>query len=106
MDGVKKNIEDARRFPLGEADLAARELVDLLQPHCDRIEVAGSVLRRRFAVKDIEIVAIQKVRTVAERDLFGVAGTAEETPLLWEFLDGLAAKGDIAYEKRGPIYRQ
>lgn len=33
---------------------------DLLSPHCDRIEIAGSIRRKKPDVKDIEIVAIPK----------------------------------------------
>lgn len=32
----------------------------LLAPHCDRIEIAGSIRRKKPEVKDIEIVAIPK----------------------------------------------
>jgi len=45
---------------LSEADLLARRLLDLLKPHCDRIEVAGSIRRKKEDVKDIEIVCIPK----------------------------------------------
>ena len=52
--------------------LAAREAADVvlwhLTPYCDRIEIAGSVRRRKPDVGDIEVVAIPK--TVEDRDLF------------------------------------
>jgi len=32
----------------------------MLEPHCDRIEIAGSIRREKPEVKDIEIVAIPK----------------------------------------------
>lgn len=35
-----------------------------LEPHCDRIEIAGSIRRRKPEVGDIEIVAIPKVYDV------------------------------------------
>lgn len=38
----------------------ASEIKDLLEPHCLRIEIAGSIRRRRPEVKDIEIVCIPK----------------------------------------------
>ena len=40
-------------------DIATRTR-DLLAPHCDRIEIAGSIRRRKPDVGDIEIVAIPK----------------------------------------------
>ena len=42
----------------------AKRIADLtiaaLSPHCDRIEIAGSIRRKKSEVKDIEIVAIPK----------------------------------------------
>lgn len=38
----------------------AEKVKSLLAPHCERIEVAGSIRRKKANVKDIEIVAIPK----------------------------------------------
>ena len=38
----------------------AEKVKALLLPHCERIEIAGSVRRKKPNVKDIEIVAIPK----------------------------------------------
>jgi DNA polymerase/3'-5' exonuclease PolX len=38
----------------------AQHCVELLAPHCIRIEIAGSLRRKKAEVKDIEIVAIPK----------------------------------------------
>lgn len=38
----------------------AERVKALLAPHCDRIEIAGSIRRKKPRVKDIEIVAIPK----------------------------------------------
>jgi len=38
----------------------ALRVKDQLAPHCDRIEIAGSIRRKKPEVKDIEIVAIPK----------------------------------------------
>lgn len=38
----------------------ATKVKALLQPHCERIEIAGSIRRKKPEVKDIEIVAIPK----------------------------------------------
>lgn len=41
----------------------------ILQPYCDKINIAGSVRRQKQEVKDIEIICIPK--TYEEKDLFG-----------------------------------
>ena len=43
-----------------EALAIAERVVEQLQPHCERIEIAGSLRRERLEVGDIEIVAIPK----------------------------------------------
>ena len=45
---------------LEEANLIAHRVIAELAPHCERIEIAGSIRRRKPEVKDIEIVAIPK----------------------------------------------
>jgi len=45
---------------LSEAQEKAARILELLAPHCERIEIAGSVRREKPHVKDIEIVAIPK----------------------------------------------
>lgn len=45
---------------LAEALSIAERVKSLLAPHCDRIEIAGSIRRKKEEVKDIEIVAIPK----------------------------------------------
>ena len=39
----------------------AERTKDILQPHCERIEIAGSIRRKKSEVKDIEIVCIPKL---------------------------------------------
>lgn len=43
-----------------EALEIAQKVKALLSPHCERIEIAGSIRRKKPDVKDIEIVAIPK----------------------------------------------
>jgi DNA polymerase/3'-5' exonuclease PolX len=38
----------------------AQDVVRQLAPHCDRVEIGGSIRRGKVAVKDIEIIAIPK----------------------------------------------
>jgi DNA polymerase/3'-5' exonuclease PolX len=45
-------------------------IVEILSPHCSRIEVAGSIRRRRPDVNDIEIICESK-KIFNQTDLFG-----------------------------------
>jgi DNA polymerase/3'-5' exonuclease PolX len=60
---------------LDEAKAIAEGLVEGMRPYCARVEIAGSIRRRKAEVKDIEIVAVPKweLAPVEEqvRDLFG-----------------------------------
>lgn len=58
------------RHPIGIAERAAHDLRDLLAPACERIEVAGSIRRRRPEVKDLELVAVPRIET-EEAGLWG-----------------------------------
>jgi len=41
-----------------EALTQANEIIELLRPHCSKINLAGSIRRKKAMVKDIEIVCI------------------------------------------------
>lgn len=60
---------------LSKARTKAETLVEQMRPFCERLEIAGSIRRKKPDVKDIEIVAIPKmeVATVEDEscDLFG-----------------------------------
>jgi hypothetical protein len=58
-------------LPLADAQIVAQKLIDVLQPACERIEIAGSIRREKPTVGDIEIVAIPKVYQTRQLDLFG-----------------------------------
>jgi DNA polymerase/3'-5' exonuclease PolX len=60
-------------MPLVEAERIGRSMVNALLPLCERVELAGSIRRRKPFVGDIEIVCIPRVVPVL--DMFGaVAG--------------------------------
>lgn len=59
-----------RRIPLSEAERLAHQALELLAPACERIEIAGSIRRRKLDVGDVELLAIPKV----ERQLGGLFG--------------------------------
>ena len=49
-----------RTWPLAQATQVAEELITLLRPACERIEVAGSIRRQKTQVGDIELLAVPK----------------------------------------------
>ena len=50
-----------QRFPLEVALPIAQGLAALLSPHCERIEIAGSIRRQRSDVGDMELLLIPTV---------------------------------------------
>ena len=75
----------------GEAKIIADELIAVIEPYCIRIEIAGSVRRKKENVKDIEICLVPKNKN----KLFNVLGL---------FL--LKNKKDFKYFKNGDRYKQ
>lgn len=63
-------MSTGKRIPLAVAEELASRIVDALGPHVERIQVAGSIRRRRKMVGDIEIV----VEPVQGADMFGQPG--------------------------------
>ncbi len=59
------------RLALAEATALAKEVRDMLAPHCQRIEVAGSIRRCNPDVGDIELIVIPKTEAQAQTDMFG-----------------------------------
>ena len=55
---------------LEKARLITEDVLNRLQPHCERIEIAGSVRREKEDVHDIELCAIPK--NPAVKDIFGL----------------------------------
>lgn len=45
---------------LEEAQKLAQEIVEQIHPHCERIEVAGSIRRRKSQIRDTDLVLIPK----------------------------------------------
>lgn len=74
-----------------EAKPIADNLKVLLEPYCERIEIAGSIRREKEIVKDIEIVLIPK----NANKLFNVLG-----------LHLLKLNRDFQYIKNGDKYKQ
>jgi DNA polymerase/3'-5' exonuclease PolX len=58
-----------QKFPRAEALKVAEQIRDILAPHTSRIEIAGSIRRKRPEVGDVELLYVPKVST-APADLF------------------------------------
>jgi DNA polymerase/3'-5' exonuclease PolX len=52
--------EQSKRYPYAKAYSIALEVVEQLKPHCERIEIAGSIRRKKADCGDVEIVVIPK----------------------------------------------
>ena len=59
----------SRRFTLHFANACAERLLAWLTPHCERIEVAGSIRRKCQDIGDVDFVCIPKMQAMA--DLLG-----------------------------------
>ena len=75
-----------------QALMIAQYVRELLTPHCEKCEIAGSVRRKKAEVKDIEIVCIPNKEDV------GLFGTDTET--CFEFVSSVKSLGKI--EKGSP----
>jgi DNA polymerase/3'-5' exonuclease PolX len=64
----------------------AEKLVDLFQPGCKRIEIAGSIRRLKPDPSDIEIVATPDLR-VATRPLFGIPYQSTQLKMILSSLE-------------------
>ena len=81
-------VTERDRVPLGRAQVVAWKVREELEPYCERIEVAGSVRRRRESVKDVEILAAP---LASRPDLLGLA----QSDMLSDYLQRrLKAPGD------------
>ena len=86
------------KIPLEQMEPIAKSIVDKLNPHCERIEVAGSIRRRKAEVGDIEIVCIPK--TLEARDLLGNVNIGTS----YHFTEAVSKLGTRT--KDGPAYKQ
>lgn len=97
-------MSKAPKRPASEILPIAQSLVKMLAPHCEKIELAGSLRRQSKEVADIELVAIPKIEAVeipVPGDLFGEKKSAQANRL-WEALDKLL---DGKYIRAGEKYR-
>ena len=85
-------MTDKIKLPLAQAQALAEKIVEALSPACERIEIAGSIRRRKPMVGDIEIVAIPRFgpKPGAMADLF--TGKIEQESLLDRLLAELVER--------------
>jgi len=86
-------MAEKRRWPLAFATMVADHLVGHLTPYCKRIQVAGSIRRRRPMVGDIELLCIPDV--VSLRNLLGEV--TEQLDTLDQGIKRLIEAGFLAY---------
>lgn len=90
-------MSDTPKRPYAQVVKIAEHLKERLQPHCDRLEIAGSLRRKKELVGDIELVAIPKIEVkVVGRTLFGEE-TKQTLNHLHHFTDDLLERGLIAH---------
>lgn len=85
------------RMKYADALVIAERIVDHLRPVCERIEIAGSLRRKREDVHDIDLVLTPRFKT--NLDMFGNPTTSHS--LLDEQLRGLGT-----LKKNGPRQKQ
>jgi DNA polymerase/3'-5' exonuclease PolX len=77
----------ARRYPWQVAEDVAEEISRVLRDGCERIEIAGSLRRRKSDVGDIEILYIPKIiEAKREGSLFGETDPMDCAALIIEAL--------------------
>lgn len=84
-----------KKYPYDEAFAIASKVLEELRPHCERIEIAGSIRRKKPEVSDIEITAIPKPYSSG---LFedGLASVVNK----WEKVKGDLKYGETRYTQR------
>lgn len=90
------------KLPLPQAEKLALKVVNALAPGCERIEIAGSVRRKKPMVGDIEIVAIPKMISI---DLFGEVKVSSLDDVLRSLVNaGRLVQGDKDGDKLKTFY--
>lgn len=88
-------MSEGKRIPLAEARVLADELVALLSPHCERLEVVGSIRRQRPTIGDIELLAVPIAQVGL--DLFGFQAPTPPVYMLDEACQGMVHDGVLSH---------
>ena len=92
---------EGKKWSLGEATDIACGLVSELDAACERIEVAGSIRRKRLEVGDIEIVCQPKLKIQGQQTLFGLT-QGKRVSVLPHHLEVMLAEGHIKKHPTDP----
>lgn len=84
-----------KKYPLGIGLKVAGELVEMMEPHCERVQVAGSIRRSKLQIGDVEILYIPKLE-IRQSGLFQEDTTVSD--LTYNFLERCLRMGIL--EKR------
>ena len=82
---------------LAQAQRYAAAIVEWLTPHCERIEIAGSIRRGLPHCNDVDLVCIPKRET--QRDMLGAI--IADHNLLWVFLNDYVGSGKATFQTGG-----
>lgn len=93
-------MSDGTLYPYSVAHNVATELIGELARSCERIEIAGSLRRRRSQVHDIDIVAIPKFEKVTDDTM--LFGEPMDKNLLDDKLAELCMNGQLFVLANGP----
>lgn len=90
-----KTLDEPRGLLLEEAQFVAEKLIEeWLSEYCERIEIAGSIRRKRPYVKDIELVLIPK-RVPVQPGLFDLGGDGPMQDLLHDRVQHMRRLGIV-----------
>lgn len=107
--GICPICDQPATFPRDVAAFIASQVIDELRSSCSRIDIAGSIRRRRRRVRDIEIVCEPLVRGgVGQMNLFGGEPEVHQTKLDI-VLSTLIKAGRLSRDTRkadGPRYKR
>jgi DNA polymerase/3'-5' exonuclease PolX len=84
-------MSDKPKYPYATALAVALELVNRLKPYCGRIEIAGSLRRKKREVGDVEILYVPTFTQIAA-SLFG---DVENVPDTEEIIDHMTEDGTL-----------
>ena len=91
----------------------AQEFLFVIEPVCEQIQIAGSLRREKPEVKDIEIVAIPRIKIQTTKDLFDQVTEEREVSFLENHLFDLIHENsgwdwglDGELKRNGPRYKR
>lgn len=92
---------EGKKWSLAVAAQAACDLVTLLDPACERIEVAGSIRRKCLEVGDLEIVVVPKTKIQGQQTLEGLS-RGKRVSMLPKHLEFLIFEGKLLRHPTDP----